>query len=79
MTVADVRETGRQLDAALSSLFEQVQAAWGVEVDFPCFVEALRHELHKSSASRLHTAYFHSIDLGGRADGPTLVKVQTSR
>ncbi|CAL8461555.1 g1086 [Coccomyxa elongata] len=56
----------------------EVQAAWG-EVDFPCFVEALRHELHTSSASRLHTAYFHSIDLSGRADGPTLVKVQTSR
>ncbi|CAL8461554.1 g1085 [Coccomyxa elongata] len=79
VTVANVRETGRELDAAFSSLFEQVQIAWGVEVDFPCFVEALRHELHKLSASRLHTAYFHSIDLSRRPDGPTLVKVQTSR
>lgn len=79
VTVADVRETGRELDAALSSLFEQVQIAWGIEVDFPCFVEALRHDMHKLSASRLHTAYFHSIDLSTRPDGPTLVKVQTSR
>ena len=78
-TVEDVRETGRKLDAALASLSEQVQDAWGVELDFPCFVEALRHELHKLSATRLHTAYFHSIDLSGRPDGPTQVKVQTGR
>ena len=80
VTVADVRETGRELDAVLSSLFEQVQAAWGGEANFDCFVEALRHELRKLSGSRqLHTAYFHSIDLSGRPAGPTLVKVQTSR
>ena len=79
VTVADVRDFGRDLDAGLSSLFEQVQAAWGKPVDRPCFVEALRYELHKFSSKKLHTAYFHSIDLSGRADGPTLVRVETSR
>ena len=79
VTVADVRETGRELDALLYTLFEQVQAAWGGVVNFASFVEALRHEMHNLSASRLHTAYFHSIDLSGRPDGPTLVKGQTSR
>ena len=77
--VGDVRKTGRELDAAMSSLFEQVQAEWGGAAKFDCFVEALRHELHVLSDRRLHTAYFHSIDLGGRSEGPTLVKMQTSR
>ena len=66
VTVADVRETGRELDAALSSLFEQVLDAWGEKTAFDCFVEALRHELHKLSGNKLHTAYFHRIDLSGR-------------
>ena len=79
VTVADVREPGRDLKAFLSSLCNQVQAAWGVEVDFPCFVEALRHELHQLSASSLSTAYVHNSDPSGRPYGPTLVRVQTSQ
>ncbi len=34
-----------------------------------CFIEALRYQLHAFTSRKLHTAYFHSIELSDRADG----------
>ena len=78
-TVGEARETGRQLDTILGSVYQLVQDAWGVALDYPCFVEALRYQMHSFSSSKLHTAYFHSIKLSDRANGPTLVQVQMPR
>ena len=78
-TVGEACEVGEQLDSLLASVYQHLQDVWGVSLEHSCFIEALRYQLHGFTSRKLETAYFHSIDLSDRANGPTLVRQQMPR
>ena len=79
MKVGDAREMGEELDSLIVSVYRQVQDIWGLPLELSCFIEALRYRLHSFSSRKLETAYFHSIELSDRANGPTLVQQRLPR
>ena len=78
-TVGEACKIGERLDSLLNPAHQHVQAVWGFALEYSCFIEALRYLLHSFSSRKLHTAYFHSIDLSDRTNGPTLVQQQMPR
>ena len=79
LKVGEAREMGKQLDTLIASVHRQVQDIWELPVELSCFIEALRYHLHSFTSRKLETAYFHSIELSDRANGPTLVQQRLPR
>jgi hypothetical protein len=79
MKAGEARKMGERLDSLIASVHRQVQDIWGLPLELSCFIEALRYQLHSFTSKKLETAYFHSIELSDRANGPTLVQQRLPR